>query len=99
MTPRRKWPGCSASRIRADILPPNASDLARQALASGQKKAERGDSPSAAGPFPGPSFPSSASQVVHCYGVDITEMAESRGPVPPRAKNGIHRPARRRRRP
>src|SRR5262249_9610530 len=56
-----------------DILPPNASDLARQALASSQKKLNQEVS------FGGKTiswsfFPISGSHVIHCYGVDITEM-------------------------
>ncbi len=56
-----------------DILPPNASVLARQALTSSQKKLNQEIS------FGGKTiswsfFPIVGSHVIHCYGVDITEM-------------------------
>jgi PAS domain S-box-containing protein len=56
-----------------DILPPNAEDLARQALASSQKKLNVEVSLGGR-TISWSFFPIAASQVVHCYGVDITEM-------------------------
>jgi two-component system cell cycle sensor histidine kinase/response regulator CckA len=56
-----------------DILPPNASDVARQALAAGQKKLNVEISMGGS-TISWSFFPIVASQVVHCYGVDITEM-------------------------
>ncbi len=56
-----------------DILPPNSSDLARQSLACGQKKLNL--EVSLGGKTISWSFfPIVASGVIHCYGVDITEM-------------------------
>ena len=56
-----------------DILPPNASDLARQALSSGQKKLNV-EIPIGGRTISWSFFPIVVSQVIHCYGVDITEM-------------------------
>ncbi|HZQ45426.1 MAG TPA: PAS domain S-box protein, partial [Verrucomicrobiae bacterium] len=56
-----------------DILPPNASVLAREALASSQKKLNQEISiggKTISWSF----FPILGSHVIHCYGVDITEM-------------------------
>ncbi len=56
-----------------DILPPNASILAREALASSQKKLNI--EVSLGGKTISWSFfPIVGSHVIHCYGVDITEM-------------------------
>jgi PAS domain S-box-containing protein len=55
------------------ILPPKASEIARQCLASGQNKLR--EQVSLAGKTISWSFfPIVASHVVHCYGTDITEM-------------------------
>src|SRR5579872_2900137 len=56
-----------------DILPPQASEIARQALASSQKKL-REEVSIGGRTISWSFFPIAASQVVHCYGVDITEM-------------------------
>jgi two-component system, cell cycle sensor histidine kinase and response regulator CckA len=56
-----------------DTLPPNASDLARQALAFNQKKLNV-EIALAGKTIAWSFFPIAASRVVHCYGVDITEM-------------------------
>jgi two-component system, cell cycle sensor histidine kinase and response regulator CckA len=56
-----------------DILPTNASETAKQALGSGQKKLNQEvviREKTISWSF----FPITASHVVHCYGVDITEM-------------------------
>lgn len=56
-----------------DILPPNSSGLAREALASSQKKLNIEVSlggKTIAWSF----FPIVGSHVIHCYGVDITDM-------------------------
>ena len=56
-----------------DILPPNAAEIARQVLVSGQKKLNEEiaiNNKTISWSF----FPITASQVVHCYGVDVTEM-------------------------
>src|SRR3984957_419200 len=57
----------------SDILPPNAGEIAKEALASSGKKLNRekafGDKK-----ISWSFFPVSSSRVVHCYGVDITEM-------------------------
>jgi signal transduction histidine kinase/CheY-like chemotaxis protein len=55
------------------VLPPNAGDLARETLQSGQKRLNEVVS------FNGKSlswsfFPITSNHVVHCYGEDITEM-------------------------
>ena len=56
-----------------EILPPNAGDLARQSLAFAEKKLNI--SVTLGGKKISWSFfPISSSQVVHCYGADITEM-------------------------
>lgn len=55
------------------ILPPGAADLARQCLATGQKTLRHEVTVNQrvlAWSF----FPIAASQVVHCYGADVTEM-------------------------
>jgi len=56
-----------------DILPPNAGESAKEALSSSQKKLSQeiaiGDKK-----ISWSFFPITASNVVHCYGVDITEM-------------------------
>ena len=56
-----------------DILPPNAAGIAREALASSEKKLNLetafGDKK-----ISWSFFPVAASRVVHCYGADITEM-------------------------
>ncbi len=55
------------------ILPANAGEIARQALASSQKRLSEEiaiGNCTLSWSF----FPITASQVVHCYGVDITEM-------------------------
>ena len=55
------------------ILPPNAAELVRQSLHSGQKSLRKEvsvDGHTIAWSF----FPVAANQVVHCYGADVTEM-------------------------
>jgi len=56
-----------------DTLPPNAGEIARQALASSQKKLNEQVTIGEA-TISWSFFPITSSQVVHCYGVDITEM-------------------------
>jgi len=56
-----------------DILPGNAADIARQALISTQKKLNV-EVALGGRTISWSFFPIVASQVVHCYGVDITEM-------------------------
>jgi two-component system cell cycle sensor histidine kinase/response regulator CckA len=56
-----------------DILPANAGEIARQVLASGQKRLNDDvaiNNKTISWSF----FPISQSQVVHCYGVDVTDM-------------------------
>ncbi|HTA30693.1 MAG TPA: PAS domain S-box protein, partial [Candidatus Cybelea sp.] len=56
-----------------DTLPPNAAESAREALATSQKKLNQEvaiEGKKLSWSF----FPINASKVVHCYGVDITEM-------------------------
>ena len=62
--------GCSHP---ADILPPNASDIAKQSLVAGEKKLNLEVTLSGK-TISWSFFPIAPSQVVHCYGVDITEM-------------------------
>lgn len=56
-----------------EILPENASELARQALASSEKKLSTEVSRNGR-TISWSFFPIPTSQVVHCYGVDITDM-------------------------
>jgi two-component system cell cycle sensor histidine kinase/response regulator CckA len=56
-----------------DILPPNSSDLARQALGFNEKKLNV-EVAMAGKTISWSFFPITSSHVVHCYGVDITEM-------------------------
>jgi PAS domain S-box-containing protein len=56
-----------------DILPPNSAEIARQALAFGQKKLNI-EVTLAGKTVSWSFFPIVASHVVHCYGTDITEM-------------------------
>ena len=56
-----------------DILPPNSSDLARQALGFNEKKLNV-EVAKAGKTIAWSFFPIASSHVVHCYGVDITEM-------------------------
>jgi PAS domain S-box-containing protein len=62
--------GCVHPR---DILPPNASDLARQALGFNEKKLNV-EVTMAGKTISWSFFPIAGSHVVHCYGVDITDM-------------------------
>jgi two-component system, cell cycle sensor histidine kinase and response regulator CckA len=56
-----------------DILPPNAADLARQALGFNEKKLNV-EVAMAGKTISWSFFPITGSHVVHCYGVDITDM-------------------------
>jgi two-component system, cell cycle sensor histidine kinase and response regulator CckA len=56
-----------------DILPPNAQLIARECLAAGQKRL-REEVSLCGRTITWSFFPISASQVVHCYGFDVTEM-------------------------
>ncbi len=56
-----------------DILPPNSSDLARQALGFNEKKLNV-EVARAGKTISWSFFPITGSHVVHCYGVDITDM-------------------------
>jgi two-component system, cell cycle sensor histidine kinase and response regulator CckA len=56
-----------------DILPPNAPDLARQALGFNEKKLNV-EVAKAGKTISWSFFPITGSHVVHCYGVDITDM-------------------------
>ena len=56
-----------------DILPANAADLARQALAFNEKKLNI-EVAMAGMTISWSFFPIAGSHVVHCYGVDITDM-------------------------
>ena len=56
-----------------EILPPGASEIARQCLASGQNKL-RQEVCMGGKTISWSFFSIAASKVVHCYGVDITEM-------------------------
>ncbi|MDB6124592.1 MAG: Blue-light-activated protein [Pedosphaera sp.] len=55
------------------ILPPNASDIARQCLTAGQNKL-REEISIADKTISWSFFPIAASSVIHCYGTDITEI-------------------------
>jgi signal transduction histidine kinase/CheY-like chemotaxis protein len=56
-----------------DILPPNAEESAKEALALSQKKLNQ-EVVLGGKTISWSFYPITASQVVHCYGVDITEM-------------------------
>ncbi len=56
-----------------DILPANASETAKDALASSQKKLNR-ETAIAGKTISWSFFPIAGSRVVHCYGFDITEI-------------------------
>ena len=71
--PRWKWRVPLATPHPQGILPPGASEIARHALASSEKKLNVEIS-LAGKTLSWSFFPITASQVVHCYGVDITEM-------------------------
>ena len=72
-TPPGPWPSLWARDDLLSILPPNAGAIARDSLATGQKKL-REEVHINGRTITWSFFPVVASQVVHCYGADVTDM-------------------------